>query len=471
MAAGNIIGRKDEEEHLLWRLSHDEGQFIAVYGRRGTGKTFFVEELLGERIDLTVTGIPGGSRKDELHNFSRELSARSGQKFPFTRSWMDAFRQLRSFIETRKEQESIIVFLDELQWMDTPKSRFLTMLGHFWNSYGNWVRNFRLIIASSDPGWMIQKVFGDPGELYGRIVCRLWLRPFTLRETEELLQRRGFHLDRRETLLAHMLTGGVPYFLTMLDPKESLAENTERLFFSPDAPLCAECESVLSSLSAVSEGSPGRRILELLAQNDRGLRIEEITKALKPEPEDIIQDALQGLEESGLTRVYGSFRKRKHGAVHCLSDSSLLFCLRFVRGCAGTPPRSRSDAGERRTWMNAAFAISCLRHMNEIREAAGISRILVSICVWQPEGRPVLVFDRGDRAVSICEIEYSESPLSAAECLPHLQRLMEQFRAETRTKKALKPVMIAPYGIDGITDGWEVQCVTLDDLFREVSLY
>ena len=165
MAAGNIIGRKDEEEHLLWRLSHDEGQFIAVYGRRGTGKTFFVKEFLGERIDLTVTGIPGGSRKDELHNFSRELSASSGQKFPFTRSWMDAFRQLRSFIETRKDQESIIVFLDELQYMDTPKSRFLTMLGHFWNSYGNWVRNFRLIIASSDPGWMIQKVFGDPGEL------------------------------------------------------------------------------------------------------------------------------------------------------------------------------------------------------------------------------------------------------------------------------------------------------------------
>ena len=471
MAAGNIIGRKDEEEHLLWRLSHDEGQFIAVYGRRGTGKTFFVEELLGERIDLTVTGIPGGSRKDELHNFSRELSARSGQKFPFTRSWMDAFRQLRSFIETRKEQESIIVFLDELQWMDTPKSRFLTMLGHFWNSYGNWVRNFRLIIASSDPGWMIRKVFGDPGELYGRIVCRLWLRPFTLREAEKFLLMRGFRMDRSETLLAHMVTGGVPYFLTMLDPKESLAENTERLFFSPDAPLCAECESVLSSLSAVSEGSPGRRILELLAQNDRGLRIEEITKALKPEPEDIIQDALQGLEESGLTRVYGSFRKRKHGAVHCLSDSSLLFCLRFVRGCAGTPPRSRSDAGERRTWMNAAFANSCLRHMNEIREAAGILRILVSICVWQPEGRPVLVFDRGDRAVSICAIEYSESPLPAEECLPHLQRLIEQFRSETRTKKALKPVMIAPYGIDGTTDGTEVQCVTLDDLFREVSLY
>lgn len=121
--------------------------------------------------------------------------------------------------------------------------------------------------------------------------------------------------------------------------------------------------------------------------------------------------------------------------------------------------------------MNAAFTISCLRHMTEIREAAGISRILVSICALQPEGRPVLVFDRGDRAVSICEIEYSESPLPAAECLSHLQRLLEQFRAETRTKKTLKPVMIAPYGIEGITDGSEVQCVTLDDLFREVSPY
>ena len=325
MAAGNIIGRKDEEEHLLWRLSHDEGQFIAVYGRRGTGKTFFVKELLGERIDLTVTGIPGGSRKDELHNFSRELSAHSGQKFPFTRSWMDAFRQLRDFIKTREDQESIIVFLDELQYMDTPKSRFLTMLGHFWNSYGNWVKNFRLLFASSDPNWMIHKVFGDPGELYGRIVCRLWLRPFTLRETEELLQRRGFHLDRGQTLLAHMLTGGVPYNLTMLDPKESLAENTERLFLSPDAPLSAECEFLISPLSAAGTDSPQRRILELLAQNDRGLRTEEITRALRPESEDIIQAAIQSLEEYGLIRGYGAFRKRKHGAVYCLSDSCLLF--------------------------------------------------------------------------------------------------------------------------------------------------
>lgn len=69
MAAGNIIGRKGEEEHLLWRLSHDEGQFIAVYGRRGTGKTFFVEELLGERIDLTVTGIPAAAGKTSSTTF------------------------------------------------------------------------------------------------------------------------------------------------------------------------------------------------------------------------------------------------------------------------------------------------------------------------------------------------------------------------------------------------------------------
>ena len=268
-----------------------------------------------------------------------------------------------------------------------------------------------------------------------------------------------------------MLTGGVPYNLTMLDPKESLAENTERLFLSPDAPLSAECEFLISPLSAAGTDSPQRRILELLAQNDRGLRTEEITRALRPESEDIIQAAIQSLEEYGLIRGYGAFRKRKHGAVYCLSDSCLLFYLRFVNGCAGAPPRSWNDEGERRTWMNAAFTISCLSHMTEIREATGILRILVSICVWQPEGRPVLVFDRGDRAVSICAIEYSESPLPAAECLAHLQRLMEQFRAETKTKKALKPVMIAPYGIDGTTDGTEVQCVTLDDLFREVSPY
>lgn len=48
--------------------------------------------------------------------------------------WLTAFDDLRSLLEEKMHDNPMqrqIVFLDELPWMDTPRSNFLSALEHF----------------------------------------------------------------------------------------------------------------------------------------------------------------------------------------------------------------------------------------------------------------------------------------------------------------------------------------------------
>lgn len=67
----------------------------------------------------------------QLSEFKKTLCRYSGQKFQTPKDWFEAFDFLRDVIESAKPGKKI-VFLDELPWMDTAKSSFVSALEHFW---------------------------------------------------------------------------------------------------------------------------------------------------------------------------------------------------------------------------------------------------------------------------------------------------------------------------------------------------
>ena len=78
----------------------------------------------------------------------------------------EAFEQLQDYLSTLKK-DRIIVFLDELPWMDTPKSNFLTAFSYFWNSWASTIDNLKLFICGSATTWMLSKLIGDKGGMHG----------------------------------------------------------------------------------------------------------------------------------------------------------------------------------------------------------------------------------------------------------------------------------------------------------------
>ena len=136
MSEKRIIGR-DYEQHILQNICREEeARLIAVYGRRRVGKTYLVKYFFTEKFDFYFTGSFETPMKVQLALFRSALEHYSGRTCTTAKNWFDAFAQLREYLQGL-EKKQVVVFLDELPWLDTPRSNFLAAFTYFWNSWGS----------------------------------------------------------------------------------------------------------------------------------------------------------------------------------------------------------------------------------------------------------------------------------------------------------------------------------------------
>lgn len=111
---------------------------------------------------------------------------------------------LISYLDSLSQVERKVVFLDELPWMDTAGSNFISALEHFWNGWASARRDIVLIVCGSATSWMMDKLINNHGGLYGRLTHRLFLQPFSLGESEAFLKTKGMMLSRYEMAELYM---------------------------------------------------------------------------------------------------------------------------------------------------------------------------------------------------------------------------------------------------------------------------
>jgi len=81
-------------------------------------------------------------------------------------NWQQAFVMLRTCLETVKSKNKMVLFFDELPWLDTPKSGFLSAFGYFWNIYLADRPDILVVICGSAASWMIKKIVNNKGGNY-----------------------------------------------------------------------------------------------------------------------------------------------------------------------------------------------------------------------------------------------------------------------------------------------------------------
>ena len=124
-----LIGREQEVKELNRLYASDMPQFVAIYGRRRVGKTFLVDETFKGRITFRHAGlspVDSGSGKNvlksQLKNFYFSLTSQGMRKSKCPSSWLEAFFMLEQHLKTIDDGSRQLIFLDELPWMDTPRS-------------------------------------------------------------------------------------------------------------------------------------------------------------------------------------------------------------------------------------------------------------------------------------------------------------------------------------------------------------
>ena len=211
---------------------HDSGkpEFIAIYGRRRVGKTYLVRELFENEFVFNLAGLANSGYKQQLLNFHFSMKRATTDESPVPNSWLEAFEQLITLLEN-SDQKRKIVFIDEISWLDTKRSGFLTALEHFWNGWACSKRDVMLIVCGSATSWIVNNLINNTAGLYNRITAQIDLSPFTLHETEMFLKSNNIEWTHYQIAEAYMIFGGIPFYLEKIEQGMSVAQNIDNLFF------------------------------------------------------------------------------------------------------------------------------------------------------------------------------------------------------------------------------------------------
>lgn len=446
------IGRQREIQKLNELWLKDRSEFVAVYGRRRVGKTFLIRNTFRDKISFLVTGLASASKTQQLGNFHAELLKRSDGRDlgKPAKDWLSAFRQLIELLESRGEAGKKIVFFDELPWLDTRNSGFLSALEHFWNHWASARNDILLIVCGSAASWMLNNVIHNRGGLHNRITERIRLEPFTLLECEDYFREKNAIFDRYQLLQLYMAFGGIPFYLDRVDPASSATQNINRLCFGSDVFFRQEYDSLYSSLFSKAERHFA--IVEALAKKSMGLTREELIRLSKLPNAGSTTRILSELEESNFIRVYRPFGKKTKYSLYQLIDLYSLFYLKFIRDADPDDDQfwlNMSDNPSFRAWSGYAFEMVCLHHVREIKEALGIAGVQTSVSAWRSKAAQIdLLIDRRDHVINLCEIKFSLDVFAIDKNYADaLRNKMTSFAADSKTKKALALTFISTYGL------------------------
>ncbi len=479
---GKIIGREEECRRLTHCMQEKQAQLILVYGRRRVGKTYLIEQFFRLRFAFRFTGMYKEPKSVQLQYFTEEL--RSHITVPKTpKNWMEAFRLLYQYLQTLPENEKQVVFFDELPWMDTHKSGFLTAFEWFWNQWGHAMDQLVFIACGSATSWMVKHLDKNRGGLFRRETAKLYLRPFTLQETERYLASRHMEWSRYDICLCYMILGGIPDYLKRLDPGQGLNENIDRLFFGSGAELGNEFSELYRTL--FTNNAQYIAVVETLFEKKSGITRAEILARTGLPDNGILSEILTNLKASGFIQTYPFFQHRKKETVYLLSDYYSAFYLQFIKQDSGRDPQRWSKAygsGRFFNWAGHAFEQVCRDHLPEIKKKLGISGVSTEDYTWfyrpsaereetgAESGAQIdLLIERGDRTIHLCEEKFVSSEFVIdREYEMNLRNKRETFRQVTGTKKTLILTMITTYGIkNGKYSNLISGQVVLDDLFEK----
>jgi len=227
-----FVGRQAELDRLEELYGTRKFQMVVVYGRRRVGKTTLVSKFAKGKRALFFTALDQGDQNN-LADFSAAIQnffGLSGMQGSFA-SWAAAF----DFLAQRAAEKSFVFIFDEFPYA-AQKSKALpsvlqVAVDHAFKNTGMF-----LILCGSNQGFMESEVLGRRSPLFGRRTAQMKISPLNYLDARKLLPDVG----AQDAFRYYGCFGGVPYYLTLIDPARGFRENLARLYFDPSGFLFEE---------------------------------------------------------------------------------------------------------------------------------------------------------------------------------------------------------------------------------------
>ncbi len=330
MSNAKFIGREVELEKLNDLMTKKISTLMVVKGRRRIGKTSLIEKFAAGKPFLQFIGlapVDGVTAQDQRDEFSRLLADQTDLPELKTDDWSKLFALLGKHVRHGRH----IILLDEITWMAQDDPTFLSKLKNAWELYYKKNPKLILILCSSISAWVEKNILSSTG-YFGRIAKKMTLKELPLNYCNQLLDAVGFKRSAYEKFIFLSLTGGVPWYIELIDPKNSACDNINSLCFDEDGILVDEHKYIFHDLFG-KRSDIYEKITRYIA--DGAAEFSQIAKGISYASSGTLTNYLNELIESGYIKQIASwsFKTGKPIKTACyrLSDNYLRFYYKYIQ--------------------------------------------------------------------------------------------------------------------------------------------
>ena len=477
-----FIGRKSELS-LIETISQTRPAILIIHGRRRIGKTSLVERAFRDETILKFEGIEGLSKKAQINAFLLQLTTYI-EKFDSKNAnlikiliskistkvgWFEILAILSEYVVNKK----LVLFFEEFQWLASYDDELIGAPKYYWDNCFKDEKNILLVLCGSSPSFMVNHVVYSKA-LYNRSQYELPLQQFTIYEAKQFLGRR---YSNQDVMDAYLLVGGIPEYLKYLTQDSSIYLSLAANSFTKGAFFKSECSKIF--ISSLSQNPNYQEIVKFLSKVKFASR-DEILRHLKLESGSNTSRILDDLEISGIISKYTPYNKTAKTKLvrYEIADSYLQFFYKFVepkikmidRGDFQQKPSDALPISSLDQWLGYSYERFCRNNAPLIAKILGFGAVSYTYGPYfnrasSKEDKNYqldLVFDRKDKVVTVCEIKYTRSPISAKHAKEFLVK-MDFFTPKGRTIQTVLICNQAP--TDEVLNGrYFDQIITLDEL-------
>ncbi len=232
-----FIGREKELQMLSRFYASSKNEMIILYGREGIGKTSLVKRFM--------------ENKTTVYYQARELSEEEQNRY---------FSEKKEELQKKAEEEKVCFVLDEFDLMQKGYKSFFADFSDFIQTLPE--GRVLTLLLSSSVQWVENSMVSDMGALAARITSFIKLKEFTFLEMVE----RFPDSTTKECVVIYGILGGIPAYLNLWNPKETVRKNILRIILDDKGPLHREAQRFLKT--ALRELPYYSTILSVLAEDE-----------------------------------------------------------------------------------------------------------------------------------------------------------------------------------------------------------
>ncbi len=468
-----FVGREFEQNRLREIAAQPGAKIIIVYGRRRVGKTELLEQTFKNRGLLKFEGQENLPEAKQIVFVMRQL-AEYAQEPLLSKIEPPDWTQVLQYIAERTQTGQWTIYFEEVQWLANYETHFISALKYVWDNFFRKNRDLILILCGSSPSFMINKVIKSRA-LYNRSQYELPLKEFNLIETQAMLSGHS----EREVLDAYLSIGGIPEYLLRLQNKTSIYLKLCQESFLPGAFFAREYETIFTS--SLAENKYYKQIIAFLSKHKYATR-NEISRHLKLKSGGGLTELLQDLEICGFINKYTPYNLSSTSllARYCVNDAYLQFYFKFIhpiekeidQGDFNNDPVRALNLTNYQIWLGFAFERFCRKYHRVFARILGFSAVNYRVGAYfnrrtnqeNPGFQIDLLFDRNDRVITICEIKYTQTSVSAS-VIDEFARKLESFPNEKH--KTIQRILITNGNIDNSLSSraYFDRMINLSDIF------